>query len=459
VNSVNEYASVGVTPEAYDNDGNLINDGTLGYQWDYRNRLRLVCFLPTPSASCATPGASVIAVYNYDAMNRRIAKIVTNSGALNGTTNFYYSGWRTVEERTGADALIQQYVYGIGKDELLVLDRNLDGDNSAIGSGDQRLFYHQNALNSVFALTDSGGTVQEGYQYDEYGTPTVFEADFATVLPSTALNNPYLFTGQRMDRETGLFYYKNRYYSTTQGRFLSRDPAGYVRGSKVVTNGMSRVLNLYIYGSDEPTRYTDPDGRTDYSVLAMPNDDDSLAWNRPWVGNVVDYANKGNLDDLIKGLNDLTSGQGSVSQYFRGIHCIKTLEIHAHANPDTIDGITTENAADMGAKLKNGVKWCCPCTIYLAGCNTGLGNMAQRLATASGCTVFGSKGYLGGTHFTGNESCSKELDQDGHHYDPYPGSVDAWWSNCWKSFAPGEAEQGGAGNGGNVKGKKGKGPK
>jgi RHS repeat-associated protein len=463
VNSVNEYSSIGLTSDAYDHDGNLINDGTLGYQWDYRNRLRLVCSLPTPSASCATPGASVIAVYSYDAMNRRTAKAVTNSGVLNGTTNFYYSGWRTVEERSGADVLIQQYVYGIGQDELLVLDRNLDGDNSAIGPGDQRLFYHQNALNSAFALTNSSGAVVEGYQYDEYGTPTVFEPDFATVLPSTAFNNPYLFTGQRLDLETGLFYYKNRYYSTTLGRFLSRDPAGYVRGNGSVANGTSWVLNLYIYGRDEPTRYVDPDGLTEYDVVAVPSDDASLAGEKPRItragGTVIDFANRGNLDDVIAGLAEITS-QGSISRFFRGQHCIRTLEIHAHANPDIIDGITTQNAADIGAKLKQRVKWCCPCTIYLAGCNTGLGDMAQRLSTATGCTVYGSRGYLSGTHSEGNENCSKECDYEGHHYDAYPGSIDGRGADCWKSFAPGAPEQGGGGNGGgNVKGKKVKGPK
>ena len=35
--------------------------------------------------------------------------------------------------------------------------------------GDKRLFYHQNMLGSVMALTDTTGKVVEGYQYDAYG--------------------------------------------------------------------------------------------------------------------------------------------------------------------------------------------------------------------------------------------------------------------------------------------------
>ncbi|MBN1852163.1 MAG: hypothetical protein JW829_05535, partial [Pirellulales bacterium] len=34
--------------------------------------------------------------------------------------------------------------------------------------------------------------------------------------------NPYAFTGRRYDDETGLYYYRNRYYAWHLGRFVSR---------------------------------------------------------------------------------------------------------------------------------------------------------------------------------------------------------------------------------------------
>ena len=136
-----------------DDSGNEVDSGSYLFQWDYRNRLRTVT---------RKSDSTLIAVYTYDAWNRRIRKVVTNSDLLNGTTDFYLAGWRVVEERNGADELVRQYVYGRYIDEPLTLDRNLDGDDSAIGAGDQRLFYHQSRLYSVFALTDSTGTVVEG---------------------------------------------------------------------------------------------------------------------------------------------------------------------------------------------------------------------------------------------------------------------------------------------------------
>lgn len=220
-----------------DDNGNETDDGTFTFQWDYKNRLRTVN---------RKSDSALIAAYAYDAADRRIRKVVTTSG----TIDFDYDGWRTIEERNGADVLTQQYVHGIYLDEPLILDRNLNGDTSATGAGDERLFYHQNTLYSTFALTDTSGAVVEGYQYDAYGRQKVFGPGFTTILGSqSAQSNPYMFTGQRFDSETGLMYYKNRYYSTELGRFLQRDPLEYVDG-----------MNLYEYVSGNPTYWLDPFG-------------------------------------------------------------------------------------------------------------------------------------------------------------------------------------------------------
>lgn len=263
-NQMNEYVNVGATNLFHDDNGNLTNDGVRGYRWDYLNRLRQVCLLDPNSKfgvdgipsgdDCQAPAAVQVATYSYDAMNRRIRKVVTNSGALNGTTDFFYDRWRTLEERNGANVVTQQYVYGIYLDELLVLDRNLNADGSAIGAGDQRLFYHQNTLYSVFALTDSSGAVVEGYQFDAYGRQTVFGPGFGSVLGSqSAVSNPFMFTGQHLDPETGLVYYKNRYYSSALGRFISRDALQY-----------GAWPNPYEYVKSAPVTRTDPLGLIDY---------------------------------------------------------------------------------------------------------------------------------------------------------------------------------------------------
>jgi RHS repeat-associated protein len=157
-------------------------------------------------------------------------------------------------------------------DEPLVLDL-------ANGS---RYFYHQNAQSSTFALTNATGTVVEGYQYDAYGQQTVLEADFVTPIgPTSTVGNPYMFTGQRLDPETGLFYYKHRYYSTNLGRFISRDPMEYADGT-----------NLYEYAASNPLTYADPSGLED-TLLTLKD----IATLRDESQKVVDKIREKNKDD------------------------------------------------------------------------------------------------------------------------------------------------------------------
>ncbi len=269
-NEIIERSDGGATAILSDDNGNETDDGTFTFQWDYRNRLRTI----TRKADTA-----LIAVYSYDAANRRIRNIVSNSGALDGSTDFYLHGWQEIEERDAADALTQQYVYGVYIDEPLLLDRNLDGDNNTTGIGDQHLFYHQNTLYSVFAITDTAGSVVEGYQYDAYGRQTVFGpggdgvVDYAaaaiiTVGGESAVGNPYLYTGRRLDGETGLEYYRNRFVNTDQGRFMSRDTLGYLSGP-----------NLYEYTGSNPVNKLDPLGLKFWGCNAWG------AWGgwSPWV--------------------------------------------------------------------------------------------------------------------------------------------------------------------------------
>jgi len=63
------------------------------------------------------------------------------------------------------------------------------------------------------------------------------------------VGNEILFCGYRFDPESGLYHVRHRMYHSTLGRWLGRDPLGYVDG-----------MGLYAYGGAGPLRSLDPEG-------------------------------------------------------------------------------------------------------------------------------------------------------------------------------------------------------
>ena len=124
-----------------------------------------------------------------------------------------------------------------------------DGSGSE-GEGDYNLYYLQDRLYNVVALTDTAGEVKERTWYKPYGAPTNRRASDGDETTTSHFSNPYLFTARRLDEETGLYYYRARYYHADLGRFISRDPIGYL-GSR---------WNLYEYVNSQPTFMRDPSG-------------------------------------------------------------------------------------------------------------------------------------------------------------------------------------------------------
>jgi RHS repeat-associated protein/uncharacterized repeat protein (TIGR01451 family) len=245
-NAANQLTSINVTNVlAYDANGNLQQDPAYGYAYDAENRL---------TRATRISDARIFGQYQYDALGRRVAKISGSPTATNDT-RFYYDGDRSIEERSGADALQATYVYGNGVDEVLVMVR-----------GGNTNYLYQNALGCIVAATSNDtSTVSERYGYEAYGLARITDGSGTTVLsngwgtPHSSIGEPYLFTGRQLGEENGVYFYRLRYYDPAKGRFLQRDPYGYAGGP-----------NFYQYVNSRPTRDTDAYGTdTDRS---NPND-------------------------------------------------------------------------------------------------------------------------------------------------------------------------------------------
>lgn len=211
INDLNQYTAVGGTPFSYDANGNLASDGVNSYTYNIENRL----------VASTTPAGAV--TYSYDPLGRRIEKVVAGN-----TTEYLHAGHQVLVEYNGAGQELRRYVYGINIDEPLCM---------IAPSG--TYFYALDGLRSAIALSDTAGDLQEIYAYGVYGEPN----------GSSLLGNPYLHASRAHDAETGLYYYRTRYYDPSVGRFLQTDPAGFAGG-----------MNLYEYVQNNPTNFVDPWG-------------------------------------------------------------------------------------------------------------------------------------------------------------------------------------------------------
>jgi RHS repeat-associated protein len=117
-------------------------------------------------------------------------------------------------------------------------------------------YFGVDGLGTVVISTDIAGTVLSSSGYSPWGE--------LSVLPAPEL---FGYTG----REAGgpSWYYRARYYDSTNGRFLSEDPLRFAGG-----------VNVYAYANNDPAQLVDPFGLSseepkscDYS----PDDCTSLA--------------------------------------------------------------------------------------------------------------------------------------------------------------------------------------
>lgn len=214
--AANQLAGVGGTDYHYDADGNLLSDGTTTYTWNARQQL------------VGTRTGDSTITYSYDGAGRRVEK--ANGTA---TTRYLYDGANVAAEFTGG-TLTASTITG-GTDEVF----------ARIANG-TTLSLLTDALGSTVAVADPAGGLAATYGYAPFGATTVTGDD---------AGNTIRFTG-REDEGDGRYFYRARYYSATDQRFLSQDPLGIGSGD----------TNLYAYVGNQPTGLVDPFGLSAQAV-------------------------------------------------------------------------------------------------------------------------------------------------------------------------------------------------
>ncbi|MFM0080388.1 DUF6531 domain-containing protein [Paraburkholderia sediminicola] len=203
---------------SYDLNGSLTSDGVNQYGWNEQGLLG--------SISGASNGSFV-----YDMWGRRQDQTVNGHRMQS-----FWIGDELNITIADNDWVHRNRVFSpypeSGLDELTY--RRIGDDAS------QDRYVLRDANNNVIALTDANQQSQTQYRFEPYGKTT-----------QTGVADPNLqqYTGRENDG-TGLYYYRNRYYSPTTARFISEDPIGWASGQ----------TNAYAYVNGNPVSLYDPFG-------------------------------------------------------------------------------------------------------------------------------------------------------------------------------------------------------
>jgi RHS repeat-associated protein len=172
---------------------------------------------------------------------------------------------------------LREFVWGDRFPEpVALIDWTAAGD---VESGTAEvLHYLHDALGSVVGLTNAAGALVERYTYDPYGQTYIEDPATQTFHGWSRFGNPWSWTGQRFDATTGLYHFLFRSYSPRLGRWLQRDPIGYVDGvSLYLLVGGNAVLWIDAFGLE----YGDGDYGSGWGVFLViwmqwPTDDEAV---------------------------------------------------------------------------------------------------------------------------------------------------------------------------------------
>jgi RHS repeat-associated protein len=227
----NRLTAVNGQAYTWDNNGNLLNDGSQTYLYNQANRLITI----------TAPGLTWSAAYDGD--GARLKQTV--NGAETGYTLDLAASLVQVlmmQDAGGKTA----YLYGVTR----IGEKQPGGWAYHLGD----------ALGSVRQLVDGSAQVTLARGYMPYGEPLWSVGSGVSA---------YGFTGEDWDNATSLVFLRARYMQPGLGMFLSRDPWSGDELQSLSHNGW-----LYVEGN--PVKYRDPSGLITQDEATRPGGADEI---------------------------------------------------------------------------------------------------------------------------------------------------------------------------------------
>ena len=180
--------------------------------------------------------------YAYDMAGVRSSKQV-------GDTTYTYTTLSGKVMRQQWDGKTLEFVYDDGSQPFAMIYKH--------GSETELYYYLVNAQGDVAAILDSSGTMVASYNYDAWGSCTVYNSSDAAIGDL----NPLRYRSYYYDAETGFYYLQSRYYDPAICRFINADTF-----ATTDANGFLSA-NMFAYCENNPVNYSDANGRSFVSCL------------------------------------------------------------------------------------------------------------------------------------------------------------------------------------------------
>ncbi len=170
------------------------------------------------------------------------------------------------------------------------------------------IFYIKNGHGDVIATTYEDGSFTGHYHsYDAFGNE-LSENQYST--------DTFRYAGEYFDTETDLIYLRNRYYNSSNGRFITEDP---------IKDG----LNWYVYCGGNPVMFADPVGLEKIVISGGSDGEENFKYNfietaikciKDWKRNFPDESITWVIANWNYSKQDVSNFQSVAKSY--GVNCM-----------------------------------------------------------------------------------------------------------------------------------------
>ncbi|MCK5072895.1 MAG: PKD domain-containing protein [Bacteriovoracaceae bacterium] len=199
------------------------------------------------------------AEYSYDVTGRRVEKKVVNIADTQKsfTRRFSYLGNHILNVFNQNNTLLAKYTYsGMRMDDVLSVEFTDGGVSEKIVKNAGSYFYLKDEQGTITDIVDKNGQKLQHYVYSTFGKLLkITDTSGANISHDPVVDPYFTYTGREHDKESGLYYYRARYYDSSVGRFLQIDPHPGKLSLPLA------VINKYAYVTNNPINYIDPFGK------------------------------------------------------------------------------------------------------------------------------------------------------------------------------------------------------